>query len=254
MTDWFTIEVIDNETFALSEYKHWEEAHSYLLIGKRRALLIDSGLGVDNIKNVVKSLTSLPVIVAATHVHWDHIGGHALFGDIAVHGAEAQWLAGEFPIPLEVVKYNLTKEPCDFPQEFSVENYRIYSNGANRILHDGDIINLGDRYVTVVHTPGHSPGHCCFYEATKKYLFTGDLIYKGCLDAFYPSTDPIQFMCSVARIKYLPVTMVLPAHHQLNIPVNLINEVYRAFKELYDKNKLKQGNGVFDFGSFQIHV
>lgn len=85
-------------------------------------------------------------------------------------------------------------------------------------------------------------------------MFTGDLIYKGCLDAFYPSTDPIQFMCSVARIKYLPVTMVLPAHHQLNIPVNLINEVYRAFKELYDKNKLKQGNGVFDLGSFQIHV
>ncbi len=254
MTDWFTIEVIDNETFALSEYKHWEEAHSYLLIGKRRALLIDSGLGVDNIKNVVKRLTSLPVIVATTHVHWDHIGGHALFDDIAVHGAEAQWLAGEFPIPLEVVKYNLTKKPCDFPQEFSIENYRIYSSGANRILRDGDIIDLGDRDVTVVHTPEHSPGHCCFYEATKKYLFTGDLIYKGCLDAFYPSTDPIQFMYSVARIKYLPVTMVLPAHHQLNIPVNLINEVYRAFKELYDKNKLKQGNGVFDFGSFQIHV
>ena len=55
MTDWFTIEAIDNEIFTLSEYKHWEEVHSYLLIGKRRALLIDSGLGVDNIKNVVES-------------------------------------------------------------------------------------------------------------------------------------------------------------------------------------------------------
>lgn len=78
-------------------------------------------------------------------------------------------MAGKFPIPLEVVKYNLTKEPCDFPQEFSAENYRIYSSGANRILRDGDIIDLGDRYITVVHTPGHSPGHCCFYEATKKF-------------------------------------------------------------------------------------
>ena len=48
--------------------------------------------------------------------------------------------------------------------------------------------------------------------------------------------------------------MVLPAHHQLNIPVKLVDEVYRAFKRLYDKNKLKQGNGVFDCGSFQIHI
>lgn len=254
MTDWFTIEAIDSETFALSEYKHWEETHSYLLIGKQRALLIDSGLGVDNIKNFIERLTALPVIVAATHAHWDHIGGHALFDDIAVHCTEEQWLAGKFPISLEVVKRNLTRMPCNFPQEFSIENYTIYSGGANIVLRDGDTIDLGGRHVTTVHTPGHSPGHCCFYEADKKYLFTGDLIYEGCLYAFYPSADPIQFMYSVARVKKLPVINVLPAHHKLNISVELIDEIYNAFKELYDKNKLKQGNGIFDFGSLQIHI
>ena len=50
MADWFTIEKIDSDTFAISEYKHFEEVHSYLLIGARAALLIDTDLGVANIK------------------------------------------------------------------------------------------------------------------------------------------------------------------------------------------------------------
>ncbi len=64
MNEWFTIEKIDDDTFALSEYKHWEETHSYLLLGKKRALIIDSGLGVDNIKCAVKKITALPVTVS----------------------------------------------------------------------------------------------------------------------------------------------------------------------------------------------
>ena len=49
MADWFTIEAIDSSTYAISENKHWEETHSYLLIGTKSALLIDTGLGVSNI-------------------------------------------------------------------------------------------------------------------------------------------------------------------------------------------------------------
>ncbi len=83
--NWFTVEPIDRDTFAISEWKHWEETHSYLLRGSDRAVLIDTGLGVSDIKQVVDSLTSLPIQVVTTHVHWDHIGGHGHFRDIAVH-------------------------------------------------------------------------------------------------------------------------------------------------------------------------
>ena len=125
MEDWFTIETIDSNTYAISEYKHWEETHSYLLVGEKRALLIDTGLGVSNIKKVVDSLTSLPVLVATTHVHWDHIGGHGLFNDIAVYEAEKDWLGGHFPIPLEVVKRNLMREPCVFIKDNPRKFYTI---------------------------------------------------------------------------------------------------------------------------------
>ena len=82
MKDWFTVEKIDEDTYAISEYQHWEETHCYLLCGTKRALLIDTGLGVANIKEVVDKLTMLPIFVVTTHVHWDHIGGHQYFENI----------------------------------------------------------------------------------------------------------------------------------------------------------------------------
>ena len=106
----------------------------------------------------------------------------------------------------------------------------------------------------VIHTPGHSPGHCCFYELDRKYLFSGDLIYEGSLDAFYPSTDPQLFFQSVRKIQNLSINRILPGHHQLSIPVDIIGRIENGFSKLSDEGKLKQGNGVFDFGDFQIHI
>ncbi len=69
MDDWFATEKIDEDTFAISEYRHWEETHCYLVCGSKQAVLIDTGLGIANIKNIVDSLTDLPVTVVTTHVH-----------------------------------------------------------------------------------------------------------------------------------------------------------------------------------------
>ena len=254
MKDWFSIEKIDIDTFAISEYRHWEETHCYLLIGTKFAILIDTGLGVANIKSVVKNITSLPVLVITTHIHWDHIGGHKYFDNIAVYENELEWISKKFPIPLQVVKKNLTLVSRDFPIDFNIDDYNIFQGVPTHIMHEGDIIDFGNRKLKVIHTPGHSPGHCCFYEEERGYLYSGDLIYKGCLDAFYPTTDPLAFMQSVDKIRTLNVKKILPAHHQLNINVGLIEDIVNAFNGLYQQNKLQQGSGVFDFGDFQIHL
>ncbi len=254
MNDWFSIEKIDSDTYAISEYNHWEETHCYLLCGTDRALLIDTGLGIGNIKAVVDKLTSLPIMVATTHVHWDHIGGHKYFENIAVYEDEKDWLAVQFPIPLSVVKSNLTRKPCDFPADFSEKQYQIFKGQPQHILHDGEIIDLGNREVTVIHTPGHSPGHCCFYEPERKYLYSGDLIYLGCLDAFYPTTDPQLFWQSVQRLRPLQTDRILPGHHSLALPADIISRIEQGFAALSNAKKLHHGSGLYDFGCFQIHV
>jgi glyoxylase-like metal-dependent hydrolase (beta-lactamase superfamily II) len=254
MDEWYTIEKIDNETYAISEYKHWEETHCYLLIGTYKCLLIDTGLGVGNIKKEIENLTSLPIEVVTTHVHWDHIGGHQYFQNIDVFENEKEWLSSNFPIPLEVVKINLCKEPCDFPAYFDIGKYKIYQGSASFILKDNDFIDLGNRTIQVIHTPGHSPGHICLYERDRAYLYSGDLIYEGTLDAFYPTTNPYDFMNSVKKINSLDIKKILPGHHKLTINVKLIDDIYTGFSELYNLGKLKQGNGIFTFKNFKIHV
>lgn len=254
MNNWFTVEEIDSETFAISEYGHWEETHCYLLCGEKSALLIDTGLGVCSIKEITDELTDLPVMAVSTHVHWDHIGGHRYFDSIAVHENEKEWLSCQFPIPVQAVRENLTRLPCNFPSAFQLDDYRVFCGAPQRILNDGDLLDLGGREIQVIHTPGHSPGHCCFYEQGRGYLFSGDLIYSGCLDAFYPSTDPQQFYQSVRRIREYPIARVLPGHHRLDIPVSLIEKVQAGFEQLSGTGQLIQGKGLFDFGNFQIHI
>jgi len=254
MDDWFTVEIIDKATYAISEYKHWEETHCYLLNGTNISLLIDTGLGVGNIKKVIDNLTNLPVKVVTTHIHWDHIGGHKYFDNIGVYETEKDWLQSNFPLPLNVVKMNLLKEPCEFPEYFESDNYQIYQGEPSFLLHENDVLDLGGRKVKVIHTPGHSPGHICFFEEDRGYLYTGDLIYEGTLDAYYPSTNPIEFMQSVKKIKELVIGKILPAHHQLNISPDIIQKIDKGFSELYGLGKLIQGNGMFYFKSFNIHI
>ena len=254
MENWFTVETIDTNTYAISEYKHWEETHCYLLCGTKNAVLIDTGLGVANIREVVDCLTSLPVMTVTTHVHWDHIGGHRYFERFAVHEAERDWLSVRFPLPPEAVKGNLTRDPCDFPEDFNIDNYQIFQGEPQRILRGGDHPDLGNRVLEVIHTPGHSPGHCCFYEPERKHLYSGDLIYRGCLDVFYPTTDPRQFFRSVRIIQSMEIERVMPGHHQLSVPVDLIDRIEAGFGKLEREGNLEQGKGVFDFGDFQIHL
>lgn len=254
MDNWFTVEEIDKQTFAISEYRHWEETHCYLLCGQKKAILIDTGLGVSDIKSIADRLTALPVEVITTHVHWDHIGGHGCFDYIAVHEAEKSWLSVKFPLPPEEVRKQMTKIPCVYPEGFDIEAYRVFQGEPQRILRDGDVLDPGGRTIEVLHTPGHSPGHCCFYEPEREYLYSGDLIYRGCLYAFYPSTDPVLFYESVKKLRNCKVSKVLPGHHQLDIPVSLISGIEAGFAQIEKNGKLKQGNGLFDFGDFQIKI
>ena len=61
MDNWFTVDRIDNETIIISEYRHWEETRCYLLNGKEKSLLIDTGLGISNIYDKVRNFTDKPI-------------------------------------------------------------------------------------------------------------------------------------------------------------------------------------------------
>ena len=251
MKDWFTIDSIDESTYIISEYQHWEETHCYLLIGSDRALLIDTGLGVCNIHEQVRKLTDKSITAVATHIHWDHIGGHKYFPDFYAHEAELDWLNGKFPLPIQAVK-SMVADRCELPEDFDISNYKIFQGKPGLVLKDGDTIDLGGRIIQVLHTPGHSPGHLCFWESEMDYLFSGDLVYKGSLFANYPSTDPQSYLASLEKIADLPAKRVLPGHHSLDIRAEMVTRMRDAFRTLNAEGKLHHGSGTHNYGDWAV--
>ena len=176
MEDWFTVEPLAPDTWVISEYRHWEETHCYLLAGSRRCLLIDTGLGLGDLGAVVRGLTSLPVTAAVTHVHWDHIGGLGQFPDFCAPQRELDWLQGGFPLPLEQVRA-LAARDCTPPAGWRPEHYTLFQGSPAHVLRGGEVLELGERRGGAVHTPGHSPGSVTYRVGD--VLFCGDTLFAG---------------------------------------------------------------------------
>src|SRR5271168_251764 len=71
---WFEVYKITPGVFAIYEPHQSEETIGYLIVGTQRALLFDTGMGIGDLKKIVKQLTNLPVAVLNSHTHDDHVG------------------------------------------------------------------------------------------------------------------------------------------------------------------------------------
>lgn len=254
---WFDVTELEHDTYAISEPGHWERCISYLVVGEQNAALIDTGLGIANIKRITDRLTGLPIKVLTTHVHWDHIGGHALYDEVYVHEADRDWLVHGLPTPLAMIRSGLTREPLtrQASPEFNPKTYTPFTGQPTGVLQDGEAIELGGRQLLALHTPGHSPGHLCFFDPACGYLFTGDLLYQGTLFAFYPSTDPVAYAASIASLVKIPgIKRLLPGHNDLDISVELLAKANSAFQVLEQQGMLHHGSGVHTFGALQIKL
>jgi len=86
-------------------------------------------------------------------------------------------------------------------------------------------------------------------------LITGDLLYRGELQAFYPSTDPVAFADSVNHLTEIPsVSLLLPGHHGMALEVEFLRAVSSAFQELRNAGQLRHGSGLHHFGDFSVRL
>lgn len=91
---------------------------------------------------------------------------------------------------------------------YSSTTYAVKAAPATRLLEDGDVIDLGDRRVEVIHTAGHSPGGIALWEAATGVLISGDIIYDGPLIEDTYHADPDDYIRSMQRLLRLPVRVV----------------------------------------------
>lgn len=185
---WFEVRRPEAGVVTIVEPLHVEAVKAYLVIGEQRAALIDTGMGVGDIRALVRELTDLPLLIVNSHAHWDHVGGTASFAEdagieILVHAAEADDLARgvsnermrRFMAPAELLG--------PLPPGFDPETAEIRPARATRLLHGGETLDLGGRSLDVIHTPGHSPGGIALHDRANGILFSTDAAYPGALYA-----------------------------------------------------------------------
>jgi glyoxylase-like metal-dependent hydrolase (beta-lactamase superfamily II) len=181
--------------------------------GRDRDMLVDSGMGVVSLRDWVPLVTERPLDAVASHTHFDHIGTHHEFPCRLCHAAEAHLLAAPTRENTFADKYVTDAIFTQLPPEpYEATLYAVKSAPATRILHDRDIIDLGDRHFEVIHTPGHSPGGIALWEAATGILFSGDIVYDGELIEGTSAQEQTDYHASMTRLFDLPVRVVHGGH------------------------------------------
>ena len=176
--DWYTIEQIAPNVYAIGEPRYWQRNYNYLIIGEKEALLFDAGPGVRDINEVVKSLTALPYSVAFSHLHFDHLGNGHTFPKV---------LMADLPHIKERTKDDIF-QPTRKEHLGHTEHIDAHKIKVDKWLKPNEIIDLGARKLQVIYTPGHTTESISLYDKKNKILFTGDWFLEELLPAFSNSS------------------------------------------------------------------
>mgnify|MGYP000138464757 FL=1 len=229
---WFEVYRLDNDVFAIYEPHQWQEVISYLILGREKALLFDTGNGIGKISAVVNELTSLPVFVLNSHTHFDHIGGNAEFSDILAMDTDyTRNNSGGYSN--ELVWEEVSEEAlCGaLPDGINPATYHTPSFKVNKFITDGYKIDLGGRILEVLSTPGHTPDAISLLDLDLGLLWVGDIYYEGPIWLFVPETDLDVFYNSVKRLcNIVPHLRTLYTAH--NSPIAQPQSLYALKKAL----------------------
>lgn len=136
-----------------------------------------------------------------THGHFDHLAAHAE-------------LSRDFP-EAKVLIHRLDEPKLQHPMAmFSMPGLVIPPRNADAYVEDGQKLRIGTIDLEVIHTPGHSPGHVCYYFPQHSLLVGGDLIIMGAVGRTdLPDADPARLNRSIRRIMQLgDEVRLLPGH------------------------------------------
>ncbi len=243
-------------------YHIWEPAGvaSSLIIGKTKALLIDTGYGYGDLKSVVLSLTDLPLRVVNTHCHIDHAGGNYLFQEntkelknidndlqkIRVENTEKKneetqpesdffidinpyeetvyrlYQIEQKPLVIQKILREKSPEEYPWPQDFDRKKYLEYKDCKFDALQDGEVIDLGERHIRVIFLPGHTMGSVVFFDEQTGTLFSGDNISNSLWIQFEQSENVYRFARHLKEVQKLPIQKIISSHKQTPWPPEII--------------------------------
>ena len=181
----------------------------FLLAGKKKALLIDSGMLINNAKEIAQQLVSLPIELLNTHADRDHVGSNAEFEAFYMHPAEASNY------------YNTQKK-----------------TGKFNPIENGDIIDLGDRKLEIITIPGHTPGSVALLDINNCVLYGGDTIQDGTIFMFGVQREFHAYIQSLEKLETMKdrFDTIYPSHGTIPVKSDLISQLHASALSILEGN------------------
>lgn len=226
MNDWFEVKELPGNVYAICEPKNSQDVKSFLIIGSETAILFDTGMGIENIKDVVDELWQGELLVVSSHFHFDHIGDNWRFP--FVYAVEDQYA--------DAVASKGLASPILEAQTIKGHEIKPY---LRNFIKDGHIFDLGNRKLEVLETPGHSDDCIMLYDATEQILFCGDMFYTGAL--YLHMNDPVFGKSSLEKY-YISIKKVIEhckevkyiycSHNSVMVNFDKTLQLYDALKSV----------------------
>ena len=223
----------------------------FVIVGTKRALVIDTGTGIGDLKGLIESrITDKPYDVAASHNHVDHIGGAGWFEKIYMHPADIGNVDPFFPPTLEFRKKyaQIIKENGTGEWDYSEQDIRPWPASPEFIpMEDGYVFDLGGRTVTAYHCPGHTAGEMVFIDSLTRTLLCGDAFNCNWLFDSSKVGEPYENVkLALEAMKRLynmrdQYDVVYNSHHDFRpfgepLSSDVITELIECMEQIWNKN------------------
>lgn len=187
LTKLFPMVQFKKDTWEIDEF---DCASIFLLIGSEKAMVVDLGMGIGDLRGAIEMITDKPLIAVISHGHIDHTAHAREFEEVWIHPADA-----DKPMPQSLERRVYDTERIAQRQKGAIgapyNMFRLYGYDIEvdlrepgpdekmpkiNYLHDGQQFDLGDRIVTAYECPGHSEGAMVFLDEKTKTLIAGDAV------------------------------------------------------------------------------
>ena len=178
----------------------------FLLTGEKRALMVDSGMNTPDAKAIAEELTDLPIELLNTHADRDHVAGNEAFSQFYMSPNEAD---------------NLMAKGDDLTK-------RIVP------VHEGDIIDLGNRPLEIIDNPGHTPGSIAILDINNRVLIGGDAIQDGNIFMFGPQRNIHEYVRSLKHILTFKhrFDTIYPSHGNFPVEPGIIEQLIEGAESI----------------------
>ena len=203
----------------------------YVVCGTERAAVIDTVNGMENLYDIVREITDLPLVVLNTHGHCDHVYGNTFFDEAYLHPADFALHDAHFAMKKETSleqaeQYGATKE--------ELEAYIQAPPCPLKPIREGEKIDLGGRTLETILVSGHTPGSICFLDSKTGILFSGDAINGQAWLQLDESRKLKDYLFSLHALDaYRPrITELHNGHNVEAIPLAYVDTVIRGVTEI----------------------